>query len=68
MAREIVEGPRDKARAAQCPDCGRFMDKVEALVVEQISGGTIPISKSMDETMVSWVCPNKKCRQVPDKA
>jgi len=56
----------DSYRAAQCSVCGRFMDKVKALVTEQIMGGTVPLSQGIDDAVIAWVCPNEKCRK-PDK-
>ena len=54
---------QDKEKAPNCPKCGQFMDKVEALITDQLGGGTVEISTSGSDTKVSWVCPNPKCNQ-----
>jgi len=46
-----------------CPSCGKFMDKVEAVVLNQLSGGTVPVSTSIDDAVIAWVCPGEKCRK-----
>jgi len=61
-----MEKKVDHYQAAKCPVCGKFMDKVEAVVLNQLSGGTVPVSTSIDDAVIAWVCPNEKCRQ-PDK-
>ncbi|HUV52896.1 MAG TPA: hypothetical protein VMW64_07460 [Dehalococcoidia bacterium] len=63
---ETVEKKVNSYRAAKCPVCGKFMDKVEAVVLNQLSGGTVPVSTSMDDAVVAWVCPNLKCNK-PDQ-
>jgi hypothetical protein len=61
-----MEKKVDSYRAAQCSVCGRFMDKVEAVVLNQLSGGTVLVSTSIDDAVIAWVCPGEKCRK-PDK-
>ena len=39
--------------APNCPVCGKFMDKVEALVQKQLAeGGTVQIG----QRVVAWAC------------
>jgi len=54
---------KDFYQAAKCPVCGKFLDKVEALVMENVSGGTVPLSRDQNDTMIAWVCTSEKCRQ-----
>jgi hypothetical protein len=56
-----------KITTPQCPRCGLFMDKVEAVVLNQLSGGTVPVSTSIDDAVIAWVCPGEKCRKPKDE-
>jgi hypothetical protein len=47
-----------------CPRCGKFMDKVEVLVVNNLVKGTVPISKDLSETIIAFACPDPVCREV----
>lgn len=40
---------KDKIRGAQCPDCGKMMEKLERL------NGTV--------LEIVWKCTNKKCSE-----
>jgi len=40
-----------KITTPQCPRCGLFMDKVEAVVLNQLSGGTVPVSTSIGQPL-----------------
>jgi len=46
-------------KAANCPNCGRFMDKVEARIVKQLGEGTLQVNA----TVTAWACPNPKCQK-----
>ena len=61
-----MEKKVDSYRAAKCSVCGRFMDKVKAVVTEQLMGGTVPLSQEINDEVIAWVCPNPKCNK-PDK-
>jgi hypothetical protein len=51
---------KDKIRASQCADCGKFMDKVEVTVQKQLAkGGTVKVGGPY----IGWVCPDPKCNQ-----
>ena len=58
-----VEKKVDSYRAAKCSLCGRYMDKVKAVVTEQLMGGTVPLSEGINDEVIAWVCPNEKCRK-----
>ena len=51
MAKRVT----DKIRAAQCPDCGKYMDKVRVLVTDQMSAGSV----KNGDAGTGWVC--SKC-------
>jgi uncharacterized protein with PIN domain len=45
---------QDKVKAPNCPECGKFMDKVEATITKQLAEeGTGMVGA---EQMVAWVC------------
>jgi len=41
---------KDKIRGAQCPDCGKMMEKVERPMF-------------LGKTEILWRCTNKKCSE-----
>lgn len=51
----MVDRQKDKIRAAQCPDCGKYMDKliIAGLIKRAEHGGALAELKQ-DITM--WVC------------
>lgn len=49
--------------AAKCPICGRVMDKVEALVTDQLCKGTVEVARDINDDVVCWVCPTPRCHK-----
>lgn len=57
----MAEKDAGKLTAPNCPQCGKFMDKVEVLVVENLQQGTVEVSKGGSDTYIGWVCSDEKC-------
>ncbi len=53
MAKADKYQVEDSIRAAKCPDCGQFMDKVQVVVIAQISEGLV---KPSVVAVTGWVC------------
>jgi len=48
---------------AKCPTCGKPMDKVEALVTDHLSNGTVEVARDINDDVVCWVCPTPRCHR-----
>jgi len=55
---------KDKVRAAQCPDCGKYMDKVVVRIHGQVAGG---VMHPTHESVVGWVCSTPTCRTIKEE-
>lgn len=44
------------------------MDKVEVVVMENIQGGTMPISHDQNDRKIAWACVNAKCQETEPKS
>lgn len=49
-AEKTMKRRKDKIHGAQCPDCGRMMEKQERLDATRLG-----------KTEIVWKCTNKKC-------
>jgi hypothetical protein len=54
-----------KITAAKCPTCGRAMDKVEALVTDQLckKKGAVEVARDINDEVVCWVCLTPGCHR-----
>jgi hypothetical protein len=52
-----------KIAAVKCPTCGRAMDKVEALVTDQLCKGAVEVARDINDEVVCWVCLTPGCHR-----
>ena len=52
-----------RVTAAKCPACGKPMEKVEALVTDLLSKGTVEVARDINDDVVCWVCPTPRCHR-----